>query len=121
MEEIVERARNQRAVPLLMKRARLATRARRALSLPGRALGKELVAAVPPVLATITLVAAALGAALLGARDLANDNGCERSESSGHLGISFPVSGPSATLAVCLIVCQPPAVLPSPIQVIRDG
>jgi hypothetical protein len=104
-----------------MKNARLAELARRALSLPGRALDWVLAAAVPPILAAIPLVAAALRAALLVAGDVAGNNWSERRERCGHLEFSFPVSVASATLAVCLLVCQPPVPLPSPIQVIRDG
>lgn len=121
MKEISEGARDQRAMPLLMKNARLAGAARRALSLPGRALEWELAAAIPPILAAITLVTAALRAALLVAGDVAGDDWSERRERCGHLGFSFPVQTTSATLAVCLLVCQPVAPLPSPIQVIRHG
>jgi hypothetical protein len=78
-------------MPLLMMNARPAGLARRALSLPGRALERELAAAIPPILAAITLVAAALCAALLRAGDIAGDDWSQRSERCGHLGFSFPV------------------------------
>jgi hypothetical protein len=105
-----------------MKNARPASVARRALSLPGRALEWELLATPAPVLAAIlTLVAAALCAALLVAGDLAGTNWSEGSESCGHFGFPFLFQTTSATLAVCLLVCQRLEPLPSPIQVIRSG
>src|SRR6185312_8192275 len=104
-----------------MKNARLAVVARRALSLPGRALDWDLAAAIPPILAAIPLVAAALRAALLVAGDLAGAEWIERSERCGHVRFPFLFQTTSATLAVCLLVCQPPVRLPSPIQVIHGG
>jgi hypothetical protein len=61
-----------------MKNARLAGVARRALSLPGRALEWDLLAAPAPIIAAIfALVAAALRAALLVAGDLAGNDWSE--------------------------------------------
>jgi hypothetical protein len=97
-----------------MKNARPASVARRALSLPGRALEWELLATPTPVLAAIlTLVAAALCAALLVAGDLAGTNWSEGSESCGHLGFSFPVSdhfGDARRMPVSLPAAGAPAI-----------
>jgi hypothetical protein len=97
-----------------MKNARLASVARRALSLPGRALDWELLAAPAPVVAAIlTLVAAALRAALLVAGDLAGTDWSEGSESCGHWGISFPVSdhfGDVRRMSVSLPATASPAI-----------